>query len=347
MADRYTLKVKEIVEETHDTKTIHFKQPLFKKVKYQPGQFVTLVLDIDGQQITRSYSMSSTPDLDSTVAVTVKRVEGGLVSNYLNERIKVGDAMQVIPPNGRFTLTPDKKQQRHIVLIGAGSGITPLMSILKAVLFFEPESTVSLIYGNRNERSVIFKQKITELKEKFGERLNVVYVYSQPEEPWHGHKGRIDEVMCMNILNLLPKDSPKTEYFLCGPDGMMDCAKAALKKLKVGSDRVHSESFVAPQNEGMAEEDLQTRTVKIHLDGEEHELVVNPDQSILEAGLDEGLDMPFSCQSGLCTACMGRKVSGEVKMMDSDTLSADEIAKGYVLTCVGHPLTDDVEIDFE
>lgn len=350
MADRYTLKIKDVVQETPDTKTIHFKQPLFKKVKYKPGQFLTLHLDIDGQKVTRSYSMSSNPDLDSTVAVTVKRVEGGLASNYINDHLQSGNSMQVSQPAGRFTLEANKNLQRHIVLFGAGSGITPLMSILKAVLFFEPQSTVSLVYGNREPGSVIFREQLDGYKQKFGERFNLLYTFTQPAHDWGGYKGRIDEAMCVNALNLLPGlEADSTEYYLCGPEGMMDNVKAGLKRLKVPSAKIYFESFTSSKEpaEAMGSDTFETRQVKILMDGEEYEITVPPDKSILDTALDEGLDMPFSCQSGLCTACMGRCKSGQVKMVEGDALSDDEVAEGYVLTCVGHPLTDDVVIEIE
>jgi ring-1,2-phenylacetyl-CoA epoxidase subunit PaaE len=349
MADYYTLKIKEIVQETTHTKTIHFKQPLFKKIKYKPGQFVTLKLDINGQKVMRSYSMSSTPNLDDTLAVTVKKVQGGLVSNYLNDQVKEGDSLQVSEPVGHFTFEPEKSLSRHLVLFGAGSGITPLMSILKSALFFEPKTQVSLIYGNRHEGAVIFRKKLDELKQKFSDRLQIVYVYSQPDRLWQGYKGRIDMALTVNVLNLLPKlPESQTEYFLCGPDGMMEAVKEGLAKLKVPSAKIHTESFTSSNESKEAVASLgemKERTVSIILDGDTHQFAVAPGKSILETGLDQGLDMPFSCQSGLCTACRGKCLSGEVKMSESDGLSADEISQGYVLTCVGHPMTDNVVIE--
>ncbi len=351
MSDYYTLKVKEVVQETTDTVTLHFKQPLFKKVKYKAGQFLTLLFTINGKQERRSYSMSSAPLLDNTVAVTIKRVEGGVVSNYVNDQVKAGDAIEVMQPLGNFTFEPDKKAERHLVLFGGGSGITPLMSILKTVLYFEPKTSVSLVYCNRHEGSIIFRKQLDELKEKFGERLNLVHVLSQPDKHWGGYAGRIDETMVVNILNLLPQTSESsTAYYICGPEGMMDAVKKGLKVRKVPQANIHTESFVSSVSEeelAAATSEITTQTVKITLDGETYEVVVRPDQSILEAGLDDGLDMPFSCQSGLCTACMGKKLKGEIKMIEPDGISDEEIKQGYVLLCVGHPLTPDVEVEIE
>lgn len=348
MSDYVNLKVKNIVKETEDAVTIQFKQPLFRKIKYTPGQFLTVLLDIDGKKVRRAYSMSSTPTLDSHVGITVKRVEGGLVSNYLNDKVKKGDSIEVMKPLGNFTLETDKGNKRNIVLIGGGSGITPLMSILKSVLYFEPESAVSLIYANSNEDSIIFKAKLEELKDKFGDRLNIVHILSKPKQMHNGYSGRLDDAMMANICNLLPKvEGIDTEYFICGPEGMMDAAKAGLKLAKVPKSRIYTESFVASENDSAALSDIEGKKVTIIVNGEENEVYVPADQSILDAGLDAGLDMPFSCQSGLCTACMGKCQSGEVKMSNNDGLSEDELAEGYRLLCVGHPASDDVVVEIE
>ncbi|MEH0158640.1 ferredoxin--NADP reductase [Limibacter armeniacum] len=342
MNDYYTLKVKEVVKETDDAVTLRFKQPIFKKIKYQSGQFLTLIFNIDGIKSRRSYSMCSTPSLDSTIDVTVKRVEGGLVSNYINDHITEGSSVEVMQPMGLFTFEPDKSKSRHIVLWGAGSGITPLMSIMKSVLFFEPESKVSLVYGNRTEDSIIFKDKLDILKERFGDRLQVVHVLSRPDHTWGGYSGRIDDIKVVNIMNKLPK-MEEARHFLCGPEGLMESVKTGLKTLRVSNSSIHYESFV-PKQDAVAE-DISTHKVKVILDGEEDEFTVTPDKTILEAGLDEGLDLPYSCQSGVCTACRGKCISGKVQMTEHDALSEDEIKQGYVLTCQSHPMTDNVVIE--
>jgi ring-1,2-phenylacetyl-CoA epoxidase subunit PaaE len=347
MSNYYTLKIKNVVQETKDTITIHFKQPIFKKVKYKSGQFLTLIMMINGKKERRSYSMSSAPNLDDTLAITVKRVAGGLVSNYLNDHAKEGDSIEVMEPMGNFTLEPNKDLARHIVLFGAGSGITPLMSILKSTLFFEPKSIVSLLYGNRHEGSIIFRKQLDELKQKFGDRLNIVHSLTEPDSLWGGYKGRIDNVSALNFLNLVPK-MPVTEYFMCGPLGMMDEVKQALQKLKVPANQIHFESFTpaAPTAEKIAStKNLQDHIVTIVMNGVETKINVPANKTILEAALDEGLDLPFSCQSGLCTACMCKKISGEMIMTDGEGLSQSEIDKGFVLVCVGHPTSDNLVLE--
>lgn len=229
--------------------------------------------------------MSSTPDLDDTLDITVKRVNGGIVSNFLNDRISAGDSLQLMDPKGAFSFVPDKNKQRHIILFAAGSGITPLMSIAKSALFFESKTLVSLIYGNRHEGTVIFRKQLDELKSRFSDRFNIVPVYSQPDKLWNGYKGRIDAVIAVNVLNLLPKLSPEqTFYYLCGPDGMMEEVKIGLKKLQVKLDHIHFESFTSSNESEEALAGLgliQEREVVIKLNGDTYNITVPPKKAYL------------------------------------------------------------------
>ncbi|NLR93009.1 MULTISPECIES: ferredoxin--NADP reductase [Flammeovirga] len=343
--NKYTLKVKEVVNETADTVTIKLKQPLFRKLKYQSGQFVSVFSSIGDKKAIRSYSMSSSPQLDATVDITVKRVEGGLVSNHLNDAIKAGDSMEIGDPMGQFLIEPDSNLERNIFLWAGGSGITPLFSMMKSILFFEKRSKVFLIYGNRNENTIIFNEQIDELKSKFEDRLEIIHVLSKPSAAWGGFSGRIDDVMAVNIINRLSID--KSEHFLCGPEGMMESVESALKRFKVSSSKIFKESFVPASESGAVNVDLSTQTVSIEIDGEEHDVVVNPGTMILDAGLDAGLDIPYSCQNGVCTACKGKCVSGKVEMGETSVLSEAEKQEGYVLTCISQPLTENVKITYD
>jgi len=349
MSDYFTLKVKAVVPETADTVTIQLKQPFFKKVKYKAGQFLTIILNIDGKKVRRSYSMSSTPNLEDYLAITVKRLKGGLVSNYLNDKVKEGDSLEFMEAMGHFCVEPAKEKQRHICLIGAGSGITPLMSIAKAILYFEPKSTVSLLYGSRNEQSIIFKNAIDELQTKFDERFQVVHTLSQPfSESWGGFKGRISEASVINFINLTnKKPTENTTYFICGPEGMMSETENALNRLKVPVNAILKESFVPPATTETQPTDITEQEVTVILRNEPVKLNVHTNKTILEAALDYGLDMPYSCQSGVCTACMAKCKSGQVYMSVNDGLSETDKQKGYVLLCTGHPLTADVVVEIE
>ncbi len=349
----FHLKVKEVIKETSETVTISFWHPLNETIKYEAGQFLTLIPVINGQKVRRSYSMSSSPQMDTSPAVTVKRVAGGLVSNWLNDNIKEGDFLEVMEPMGHFKLQPDARNSRTIVLIGAGSGITPLISIAKSVLKIEAESRVVLLYGSRDEQHIIFKQKLTELQSQFGKRLEVKHTLSQPSSSWNGETGRLNKTQIIRYLEKIENfNAPSSEYFLCGPEGLMDEAKDALTILQVANDRIHKESFyhaIAETTPHADEEDgsLKKQEVTVLYEGSEYKFDVAPHQTILEAALDLDIDLPYSCQAGMCTACMGKCTSGKVQLDEEDGLTKSEIAAGYILTCVAHPLSKNVVIEIE
>jgi ring-1,2-phenylacetyl-CoA epoxidase subunit PaaE len=282
--------------------------------------------------------------------VTVKRVANGRVSNYLNEKLRIGQEIEVMEPMGSFALDLHPVQ-RHVILIGAGSGITPLMSIAKAVLKMEATSIVSLLYGNRNEESIIFKEMLDRLQKQYSSRFNVFHVLSQPGIRWTGLKGRLNRTLALNLLDELPKlNVHKMDYYLCGPQGMMEEMQDALRMLNVPQEKIHKESFgTTPDSTVKPKEEISntitTQEVTLIYEGSEYKVKVDPDKSILEAGLNMDIDLPYSCQSGLCTACRGVCKSGKVKMDEDDGLSEHELQAGYVLLCVGHPLTSDVVIE--
>lgn len=353
------LKVVAITRETADAISIHFEHPDKKNIPYKPGQFLTLILPVDGREVRRSYSLSSTPQEGPRLVVTVKRVDGGLVSNYLMEHLQVGQEVKVMEPIGNFCLTCAPTNQRQVLLFGAGSGITPLMSMLKAVLAEEPNSKVTLLYGNRDEASVIFKEQLQQLKAANPNRLHVEYIYSQPKHDCE-HRGRMNQSLILKILERLQLTRPQEAvYYMCGPEGMMQEVRHALEVLHVPAERIFRESFVSskgleqqeagqPQHGVVAVSDdgeIKTQTVTIIYEGAEYAVKVEPDQTILEAALEQDIDLPYSCQAGLCTACRGKCLSGEVHLEESDGLSDAELEEGYVLNCVGHPVTSNVVIE--
>ena len=354
----FMLKVVEITRETSDAITIHFEHPDKKPIPYKAGQFLTLILPIEGKKVRRSYSLCSAPAEGARLSVTVKRVEGGLVSNYLLDNLKVGQEIEVMEPLGNFNLVPDANNSRQVLLFGAGSGITPLMSMLKTVLQEEPYTKVALLYGNRDENSVIFKKQLEELEASYPDRLHVEYIYSQPKHDCE-HRGRMNQSMILKILQRLQLTKPSEAlYYMCGPEGMMDEARKALNVLHVPADRIFRESFVSNKLiEQQAQEhhgdvsssdddgEIKTQTVTIIYEGAEYSVEVQPDQTILEAALDQDVDLPYSCQAGLCTACRGKCLSGKVHLDEREGLSDAELDEGYVLNCVGHPLTSNVVIE--
>lgn len=352
------LKVVEITHETADAVTIHFEHPEKQVIPYKPGQFLTLILPIDGKEIRRSYSLSSTPQEAPRLAVTVKRVSGGLMSNHLLDHAKVGDEIKVMLPIGNFCLTCAPDNQRHVLLFGAGSGITPLMSILKSVLLEEPNSQVTLLYGNTDENSVIFEAQLAKLEQQYADRFKVVYIFSQPKQACE-NRGRMNQSLIIKILERLQLAKVENAvYYMCGPEGMMDEVRHALDVLHVPAENIFRESFVSnklieQQQQGQhgdvlsSEDDgeIVKQTVTIIYEGAEYHVEVEPDQTILEAALDQDVDLPYSCQAGLCTACRGKCLSGKVHLDEREGLSDAELDEGYVLNCVGHPLTSNVVIE--
>ena len=348
------LIVRKIVRETEDAISIVFQNPPASRISYRPGQFLTLILSINGKEERRSYSICTSPFVDEDVAVTVKRVKGGLVSNWLPDTLSEGNTAKVMKPMGSFTTEFLPGNERHLVMFAGGSGITPVMSMLKSVLVQEPGSKVSLIYGNRNIESIIFKQELDQLAIKFKGRLTIVHVLENPSPDWRGYTGLLTKDLIDSMLGGLGDLSPdKTTYWLCGPEVMMKIIEEALSARNVLPENVRKELFVHATVEKESAEVLltekpgveQSRVVTILYEGEEYKVTVEPGKFILETALDEGIDLPFSCQSGICTSCRGRKLSGEMRLVNQEGLSQAELDEGYVLTCIGQPLSDDLVIE--
>ncbi len=353
MSVRYFhLTVKEIIDETVDTKTFHFWQPIHDTVKYHAGQFLTVIPEIEGKKIRRSYSFSSSPKTDTAPAITVKRVKNGLVSNFLCDHLKVGDSLEVMDPMGNFAIEPEATRKRNYVFVGAGSGITPLFSMIKTILKAEPQATIELIYGSRSENQIIFKSALEELERNYADRLKILYIISQPSPSWAGLKGRINQASIVYYLKQeLGTDIINSHYYLCGPEEMMDQIKSSLAIFDVPNTQIHQELFISHSSEevNLAEEDgsLKEQDIQLIYDGKTHQITVLPSQTILEAALEADLDIPYSCQAGMCTACMGQCTSGKVLMDEEDGLTQGEIDKGYILTCVAHPMSAGVVINLD
>lgn len=346
------LKIKEITDETIDTKTIHFWQPIHDALHYESGQFLTVMPEIEGKKVRRSYSLSSSSKTDMSPAITVKRIEGGLVSNFLCDHLQVGDSLEVMEPMGNFAIKADASSSKNYVFVGAGSGITPLLSMIKTVLHGEAQAKVQLIYGSRHEDQIIFKKVLDSLETLHPTRFQVLHVISQPAANWPGLKGRINQASIVYYLKQeLNVNIAAAHYYLCGPQGMMTEVQASLAMFDVPAGQIHQESFGVTTSAEIeqAEEDgsLQTQEITLIYEGKEHKLTVQPSETILEAALEADIDIPYSCQAGMCTACMGLCKSGKVGMDEEDGLTPGEIAKGYILTCVAHPLSAGVVIDLD
>lgn len=349
----FELKVKEIIQETRDSIIIVFEAPSSGKINYKSGQFLTIIVSIGDKDVRRAYSLCSSPFVDADLAVTVKRVDNGLMSNWLPDNLKVGTTLKVLEPMGQFTTEFNAANKRHIIMFAGGSGITPMMSIIKSILSQEPDSMCSLIYCNRDVDSIIFKQTLDHLQTIDEGRLHVIHVLDNAPMNWQGYSGLLNHEMLSKLFERMPEwGIERTTFLMCGPEGMMKNVDTLLEARKIPTEKIFKESFVQgtidketkkePVSEGAA---LVERVVTIRYDGQEYKVTVPPNKAILETALDQGIDLPYSCQSGLCTACRGKALSGKVKLDEEEGLSQSERAEGYVLTCVGHPLTDDVVIE--
>ncbi|MEZ4777100.1 MAG: ferredoxin--NADP reductase [Bacteroidia bacterium] len=347
MPKAYILTISDIVRETPDAVTIRFEQPSFGRIWYYPGQFITLRVEIDGVNHYRSYSISSVPQLDKFLSVTVKRVAGGLISNYIIDHFAPGKKVVVLEPRGKFYLETGSKNKRHIVLFGAGSGITPLISILRAVLYQEPASSVSLFYANRDEAQVIFGEWLTRLEKQFPQRLKIWYGFSRPDNPLAGnfYQGRITpEKMPQLLAAIAPGE--KSIFFLCGPSGYMDAVSQGLAAAGIDKENIHRELFFADKDEKKLTAAFgPSREVTVMTAGQTYHLTVPPGTTILDAALSQKVYLPYSCRRGVCSTCMGTLKSGKVSMDQEDALLDFEKAMGYVLVCQAHPESDDVCID--
>ena len=346
----FDLKVKNIINETKEAITIVFEQPA-TKIGYKSGQFLTLIVTVQGKEVRRAYSLCSSPFVDQDLAVSIKRVDKGLMSNWLPDNLKIGNTVKVMEPMGNFTTEFKKENKRHLVLFAGGSGITPMMSIIKSTMAQEPESICSLIYCNRDVDSIIFRNEFDQLQTNDQGRLHVIHVLDNAPMNWQGYSGLLNHDMLVKLFERIPDwGIEKTTYLMCGPEGMMKNVEMLLDSHHIPKDKIFKESFVTgvldkDKKAEPASTELKVREVTIRYDGKEFKVVVQPNSTILETALDNGIDLPFSCQSGLCTACRGKALSGKVKLDEEEGLSQSEKAEGYVLTCVGHPLTDDVVIE--
>jgi ring-1,2-phenylacetyl-CoA epoxidase subunit PaaE len=348
----YDLKVKNVIHETRDAITIVFEQPS-QKINYKSGQFLTLIIPVEGKDVRRAYSLCSSPFVDSDLAVTVKRVEKGVMSNWLADHLKPGITIKVMEPMGQFTTEFKPTGKRHLIMFAGGSGITPMMSIIKSIHSQEPESIVSLIYCNRDIDSIIFKDVLEKMATEDEGRLHVIHILDEAPMNWQGYSGLLNHDMLTKLFERIPDwGIEKSTYLMCGPEGMMKNVETLLAMRNIPQNKIFKESFVQgtidknkKEEVASGKEELKAREVTIRYDGQEYKVMVPANKAILETALDQGIDLPYSCQSGLCTACRGKALSGKVKLDEEEGLSASERAEGYVLTCVGHPLTDDVVIE--
>jgi len=349
----HRLKVADVRRETPEAVSIAFAVPgeLAAAYSFTPGQHVTMRTKVDGAEVRRSYSICVSPD-DGELRVAVKKVEGGVFSTLANSSITVGDEIDVMTPQGRFGVALDPDAARTYVAVAAGSGITPLMSMLRTILTHEKKSRVILIYGNRTTQSIIFREALEELKDRFLSRLTIHHVLSREPQEIALLDGRIDAEKISALLRTLPRGSID-HAFLCGPGGLIESGKMALTQVGVAPERVHVEYF---STDGMPIEtraavqmaaDGRESTADIMLNGARHAIAVRPGETIVDAGLRAGLEMPYSCRGGMCCTCRAKVTEGELRMDTNYSLEPWELEAGYVLTCQAHPVTSKVVLDYD
>jgi ring-1,2-phenylacetyl-CoA epoxidase subunit PaaE len=349
MSHFHTLTIKNIERETSNAVTINFEVPqdLKETYSFKAGQYITLKTILNGKETRRDYSLCSSPE-SGDLKVAVKQVQDGTFSAYANNDLRIGDTLEVAPPKGHFVFQPNDSKIKHIAAFAAGSGITPILSIVKCALEEEVLSNVVLVYGNKTTDDTMFLKELLELQHKYSKRLSIQFVFSQAQED-DSIFGRIEKSTVNLILKNKHKDLSIDAFYLCGPEAMIHTVKDVLAEHHTPRERVFFELFKAAkptETETATIPDGQTK-ITILLDDDTTTFTMSQKQTILEAALDKDLDAPYSCQGGICSSCLARVTEGEVKMRQNNILTDGEVADGLILTCQAHPLTPNVSIDYD
>lgn len=352
-----SLKIKDIRKETPDCCSIAFDVPETLKEAYSfvQGQYLTLKADINEEDVRRSYSICTSPG-EQELRVAIKQVENGKFSTFANKELKTGDVLEVMTPTGNFYTELDALNEKHYVGFAAGSGITPIISIMKTVLEQEPKSSFTLFYGNKNTGSIIFKEDIEALKNKYMERLTVHYFLSREMLDAPLMNGRIDKPKCDAIFDKLLDLSQVNECFSCGPESMIFAVKDALLERGFNEKNIHFELFTSPLGKLGQEKKVEVKEadkgkvteVTVNLDGKafQFDLPFGSD-NLLDAALKQGADLPFACKGGVCCTCKAKLKEGEVNMALNYALEKEEVEAGFILTCQAYPTTEKVVVDFD
>ena len=355
MSKFYPLTVAKVKHETRDAIAVTFDVPdeLKDAFAYKQGQHLTLRAMIDGEDVRRSYSICSAVQ-DKALRVAIKRCAGGLFSNWANEQLQPGVTLEVMPPMGHFNVPLEPESARHYLGFAAGSGITPLLSIIKTTLQAEPNSRFTLVYGNRASSTVIFRDELTDLKDQYMDRLRLVYVMSREQQDIELFNGRITEEKCGQFLKHWIDIRDIDVAFICGPEDMMHGVSRSLQEAGLAKEKIRIELFAAsiPKHEHKPrhiEAGAKHQTeVTVIMDGNAASFTMDKDkESILDAGLRAGIDMRYSCKGGVCSTCRCKVLDGEVEMDVNYALEDYEVRRGFVLSCQSFPVTDKVVVDFD
>lgn len=356
----HTLTVAAVQKETPECVSVVFHVPeaLREFYHFKQGQNITLKVILDGEEVRRSYSICSSP-FDNELRVAIKAMEAGKFSAWANQQLKKGDLLEVLPPTGRFFTELDPAHKKQYLAFAAGSGITPILSIIKTTLATEPQSRFTLIYGNRNRASIIFKEQLEALKNRYIERFTLHHILSREKTDAPLNHGRINAEKCSQLEKLI-HFAHMDEIFLCGPEAMIFSVKNWLEEKGIEKKKIHFELFTTPAT-GSQRPDQQTQQsgippqasgkksrVTVKLDGIAFDFDLGFEgQPILDAALQQGADLPFACKGGVCATCRAKLVEGKVEMDINYALEPEEMEQGFILTCQSHPRTDKVVIDFD
>jgi ring-1,2-phenylacetyl-CoA epoxidase subunit PaaE len=360
-----TLTIEDVRRETADCVSIAFAVPeeLKEEFSFHQGQNVTVRVTINGQEVRRSYSICSSP-LDGELRIAVKKVQSGVFSTYANEQLQKGHTLEVLPPTGKFYTELSVANRKHYLAFAAGSGITPVLSLIKATLALEPGSSFTLVYGNRQRTSILFREELEALKNRYIQRFSIHHILSREQMDIPLNQGRIDVGKCEELCGRLIDLSTVDEVFLCGPGEMIFTVRDWLVQQGVDRKKIHFELFQTQTGEPGVGKELAGKSAKgpapddavhekvsqvtVRLDGVSHEFQLPYDgASVLDAALMEGADLPFACKGGVCCTCRAKLIEGKVEMEVNYALEADEVAAGFILTCQSHPRSEKVVIDFD
>lgn len=356
MAPRFhKLTVTDIRQETPDCISIAFGVPaeLRETFAFKPGQNLVLRTRMSDGEVRRNYSLCSNP-LDGECRIAVKRLPGGRFSNWAHDHLRPGDTIDVLPPSGRFCPELPTGGRRTYVAFAAGSGITPVISILSHTLATNPDSRFLLVYGNRDSRHIIFREQLEALKNRYLQRLQVIHVLSREQRDTDLHTGRIDAATCQAIDRSILPLATVDDFFLCGPSGMVETVGEHLKAKGIDEARIHTERFHAPGDgkKAAATSDspgpLTSHSISLRLDGTLFRFEApGQGETLLDAAIRQGIDLPFACKGGMCGTCRARLLSGQVQMDQHFALEPEELRQGFILTCQSHPTTPELTIDFD
>lgn len=357
MSQFHSLTIKEVRPETRDAVSLAFDLPdsLQDAYRFTQGQYLTLKTSIDGEEVRRSYSICNGVN-DGELRVAIKQVPGGRFSTFANQQLKAGQTLEVMPPQGRFYTELNPEQQGEYLAVAAGSGITPILSIIKTTLEAEPHSSFTLFYGNRSTSSTLFREQLADLKNRFMQRLNLVFIFSREQQDIDLYNGHINSEKCDALFDHWVKPNELTAAFICGPQAMTESVRDSLERHGMPKEKIHFELFTPAGGAPVARQDradvkvdpTAVSQITVIADGRSlaFELTRNT-TSILDAGNEHGADLPYSCKAGVCSTCRAKVVEGEVDMDANFALEDYEVEAGYVLSCQCYPVSDKVVLDFD